>query len=357
MAPKDNLTCVLYGVKDLRVEQRPIPEITDDQVLIEMDCIGICGTDIHFIEHGRCGPFPQTKPVIMGHESSGLVYKLGKNVKHLKVGDRVVIEPIAICHTCEFCRAGKYNLCAAQPLPSDGNMTRYYAHPGDMTFKIPDNVTMEEGALVEPIAVAVWACQRVGVTLGSEVLVLGAGPIGLVTVLVAKAMGATKIMITDLVQERLDVAKKVGADYTLKIEKGHTEPQIVEIIQKTMGKLPNITFDCCGVEHTARLAIAATHCGGVIGLVGNGPGDVKVPLVDALNKELDIRGCFRYANTYPASIDMLAKGLVNAKPLITHHYDITEAVKAFDHSGKGTDGAIKVFVFITFCKKCQRKSV
>lgn len=191
MAPNpDNLTAVLHGIEDLRLEQTPIPEINDDEVLLEMDCVGICGSDVHFLVHGRIGPFVCDGPMVIGHEASGVVCKTGKNVKNLKIGDRVAIEPGVPCRICDYCKTGNYNLCpdvkfCACP-PNDGNLTRYFAHAADFCFKLPDHVTMEEGALMEPLSVGVHACRRANVQLGSEVLILGAGPIGLVTIIAAK---------------------------------------------------------------------------------------------------------------------------------------------------------------------------
>jgi len=346
MAPVDNLTCVLHGCEDLRLEQRPIPVPKDDQVLIEMDCVGICGTDIHFWKTGKIGPFTQNRPVVIGHESSGVVCKLGKNVKTLKVGDRVAIEPIEPCRHCDLCKAGQYYMCPELALPTEGNLTRYYAHVADMCFKLPDHVTMEEGAILEPLAVGVHACKRAGLSLGSEALILGAGPIGLVTLIAAKAMGASKIIVTDLLESRLTTAKELGATDTVLIKKGMEEKDINAEINKIIPGGPDRAFDCSGVEQTARLGILATRCGGVVTLVGNGPSNVNVPLVDALNKELDIRGCFRYCNDYPAALALVASGSVNVKKLISHHFDIKDTLEAFNTSRNNIGNPIKVMIHV-----------
>lgn len=265
-----------------------------------MDSVGICGSDVHYLAHGRCADFILKKPMIIGHEASGIVHEVGKSVKNLKVGDRVAIEPGESCRRCEYCKTGRYNLCpdmafCATP-PFDGNLTRYYAHAADFCYKLPAHVTMEEGALLEPLSVGVHACRRAGVQLGSEVLILGAGPIGLVTLLTAKSMGASNVMITDLVQSRLDVAKSLGANQTLLIEKGVSEDDLVKKVHSLMDGQPDKTIDCSGAEATTRLAILATRSGGVAVLVGMGAAEVKVPLVNALAREVDIRGVFRYAN-------------------------------------------------------------
>lgn len=165
-----------------------------------MAAVGICGSDVHYWTHGRIGHFVLGSPMIIGHEAAGIVVGCGKNVNHLMPGDRVAVEPGVPCRQCADCKRGKYNLCkdiifCATP-PCNGNLTRFYTHAADFCHKLPDNVSLEEGALLEPISVAVQACKRAGVTLGSKVLITGAGPIGLVSMMVAKAMGASEVIIS-----------------------------------------------------------------------------------------------------------------------------------------------------------------
>ncbi|KAL7036374.1 hypothetical protein ACKWTF_008789 [Chironomus riparius] len=313
-----------------------------------MDCVGICGSDIHYLVHGRIGDFVVKDKMIIGHEASGIVQKLGKDVKNLKVGDRVAIEPGVSCRLCEFCKTGRYNLCpdmkfCATP-PYDGNLRRYYAHAADFCFKLPDHVTMEEGALLEPLSVGVHACRKANVQLGDSVLILGAGPIGLVSLICAKEMGASKVIITDLLQSRLDVAKELGADYTYVIPKDVTEDELVKKIHETLGNAPNKSIDCSGAEATNRLGLQATACGGCFVIVGCGPPEVKLPLVAAMAREIDIRGVFRYANDYSAALALVSSGKANVKRLITHHFDLTETLDAFDTSRYGKGGAIKVMI-------------
>ncbi|XP_043951572.1 sorbitol dehydrogenase isoform X3 [Drosophila biarmipes] len=346
----DNLTAVLHGIEDLRLEQRPVPEIADDEVLLAMDSVGICGSDVHYLAHGRIGDFVLTKPMIIGHEAAGVVAKLGKKVTNLKVGDRVAIEPGVPCRYCDHCKQGQYNLCpgmvfCATP-PYDGNLTRYYKHAADFCFKLPDHVSMEEGALLEPLSVGVHACRRAGVGLGSKMLILGAGPIGLVTLLAAQAMGASEILITDLVQHRLDVAKELGATHTLLLQRDQSAEETVKVVHQTMSEVPAKAIDCCGAESSARLAIFATRSGGVVVVVGMGAPEVKLPLINALAREIDIRGVFRYCNDYAAALALVASGKVNVKRLVTHHFDISETAEAFETSRCGKGGAIKVMIHV-----------
>ncbi|XP_017848971.1 sorbitol dehydrogenase isoform X2 [Drosophila busckii] len=347
---KDNLTAVLHGIEDLRLEQCPIPVISDDEVLLAMDSVGICGSDVHYLEKGRIGHFVLTKPMIIGHEAAGVVTKVGSKVRHLAVGDRVAIEPGTPCGKCELCKQGSYNLCegmvfCATP-PYDGNLTRYYKHPAHFCYKLPDHVSMEEGALLEPLSVGVHACRRAGIGLGSKVLILGAGPIGLVTLLAAQSMGASEILITDLVQHRLDVAKELGATHTMLLKREETAEQITERVHKVMTAQPDISIDCCGAESTTRLGIFATRSGGVVVIVGMGPAEMKLPLFNALAREVDIRGVFRYCNDYAGALALVASGKMNIKRLVTHHFDITETAKAFETARKGLGGPIKVMIHV-----------
>jgi len=345
---EDNLTAVLHAKGDLRMEQRPIPEPTDDQVLLRMATVGICGSDVHYWTHGRIGHFIVTGPMVLGHESAGIVIKCGKKVKNLKVGDRVAVEPGVPCRMCDDCKRGEYNLCrdvffCATP-PDNGNLTKFYCHAADFCHKLPEHVSLEEGSLLEPISVGVQACKRSGVTLGSKVLITGAGPIGLVNLLVAKAMGASTVIMTDMVENRLNVAKSMGADYTIKVEKSATAEDLAVEVEKVMGAMPDISIDACGQESTIALGMLATRSGGTLCIIGHGPAEVKVPIIKACVREVNIKGVFRYANCYPMALAMVASGKVNVKKLITHNYSIEKSLEAFETAKTGAGGAIKVMI-------------
>lgn len=232
--------------------------------------------------------------------------------------------------------------CATPPF--HGNLTKYYAHAADFCFKLPPHISMEEGALLEPLSVGVHACRRANIGLGSEVLILGAGPIGLVTILAAQSMGASKILVTDIATNRLEVAKEIGATHTMLVKIGESETELADRVRSILGSEPDRSIDCSGAEASVRLAILSTRPGGVIVLVGMGAQELKLPLSTALIKEVDIRGVFRYCNDYPAALALISSGKFNAKRLVTHHFDITETAKAFDTARYGKDGAIKVII-------------
>ncbi|XP_038072109.1 sorbitol dehydrogenase-like [Patiria miniata] len=347
MAEVENLSAVLKKKGELVLENTPIPLPGKNEVQLKMAAVGICGSDVHYLVNGRIGDFIVKSPMILGHESAGIVSALGEGVTNLKVGDRVAIEPGVPCRMCSFCKEGRYNLCpdvffCATP-PDDGSLRRYYCHAADFCFKLPDHVSLEEGALLEPLSVGVHACRRAGVRLGSRVLVLGAGPIGLLALLTAKAMGATHIAITDLDQGRLDVAKKLGAHHALRVDTRDAE-EMARRVEAALGCKPEISIECSGAEPSIQTGIYATKSGGVLVLVGLGPPTVNVPMVSAALREVDIRGIFRYANCYPLALEMIASGKVDAKPLITHHFPLEKTLEAFETSRTGAGGAIKVMI-------------
>merc|ERR1711934_538134 len=249
MAPQDNLTAILYKTDDIRLEQQDVVEPGPDQVLLRMDSVGICGSDVHYWTHGAIGDFIVKAPMVLGHEAAGIVEKCGRNVKHLKPGDRVAIEPGVPCRMCDYCKNGRYNLCpemkfCATP-PYDGNLCRWYTEAADFCFKLPDNVSLEEGALMEPLAVGVHACQRAGVALGKTVLICGAGPIGLVNLLTARAMGASEVIITDIMENRLEVAKSMGATHTYKATREKSAEEMASDVRELLGgQSPDVTIEC-----------------------------------------------------------------------------------------------------------------
>uniref|UniRef100_H0XPA5 Sorbitol dehydrogenase n=1 Tax=Otolemur garnettii TaxID=30611 RepID=H0XPA5_OTOGA len=310
------------------------------EVLLKMHSVGICGSDVHYWQHGRIGDFVVKKPLVLGHEASGTVVKVGSSVKHLKPGDRVAIEPGVPRKNDEFSKIGRYNLspsvffCATPP--DDGNLCRFYKHNADFCYKLPDNVTYEEGALIEPLSVGIHACKRGGVTLGNKVLVCGAGPIGLVNLLVAKAMGAAQVVVTalDLSASRLAKAKEVGADLVLQVSKENPQDTASKV-EGLLGCKPEVTIECTGAEASIQTGIYATRSGGTLVLVGMGSEMATVPLLHAAIREVDIKGVFRYCNTWPMAISMLASKSINVKPLVTHRFPLEKALEAFETSKKG----------------------
>lgn len=348
----DNLSAVLYGINDLRLEQAPLPgEPGHNEVILESHTVGICGSDIHFLTEGRIGPFVMKDPLILGHESSATVVKVGPNVEHLKVGDRVAVEPQIPCRLCESCKHGHYNACRdtkffATP-PYNGSLTRMYKHAADFCFKLPDHVSYEEASLMEPLAVAVHACRRAGVKTGDTVLVVGAGPIGMSSVLVARAFGASKILVTDINAKRTEAARKLGADFSYVLQSGSDAEQNANEIVKLLGDAPHVTLECTGAGPAISLGIYAARINGTVCLVGMGSGPVNVPLTYAVTKELIVMTSLRYANSYQLALSLIADGKVDPRPMITHRFDLEHALEAFETVKRG-DG-VKVMI------KCKRE--
>lgn len=313
-----------------------------------MSVVGICGSDTHILAHGKLADKKVDAPLILGHEGAGILFKVGKNVNNLHVGDRVAVEPGVSCNECKYCKVGRHNLCVslkycASP-PQNGNLTRYFVTSPNACFKLPDHVSLEEGALLQPLSIGVFVCKKAEIKMGSCVAIFGAGPIGLMSLIVAKAMGAGNILQTDLDAGRLQIAKKLGADEILKVTANASEKSLVKQIHDILGQAPDIVIDCTPSDETKRLAILTAVTGGTVQLVGLGSDNIEFPLMNALTRELTIRSIIRVANCYPAALDLVARGLADVKAIVTHKFKITEGHKAFEVSRLRLDNCIKVLI-------------
>ncbi|MFP4250822.1 MAG: NAD(P)-dependent alcohol dehydrogenase, partial [Armatimonadota bacterium] len=322
---------VLHGVHDMRVEYVPMPEISRERdVLVRIRSVGVCGSDVHFHERGIIGKYPLTEPTIMGHEAAGEVVEVLDESCGLAPGDRVAIEPGYTCRRCEFCKSGQYNVCPdvvflAAP-PVHGAFAEYLAWPSDFLFKLPDSMSMDDGAMIEPLAVGLWAATRGGAKPGDCVAVLGAGPIGLLTMQSAIAAGATRAIVTDLEVGRLELAARLGATDTIDASEGDAEEAIMEM---TGGRGVDVAFECAGAVPALQMALRVTRNGGVTQIVGM-PAEQhpQIPLYEMINREIDLRGLFRYANCYPPAISLVDAGRVDVRSLVTHHFDLDETPEA-----------------------------
>jgi len=345
----ENIAAWLYGVDDLRLLPYDVPkELGPYDVRLQMKAVGICGSDVHYLKKMQLADFRVEEPMVIGHESAGTVVEVGAKVTRCKVGDDVAIEPGVSCGRCERCKDGRYNLCPkmrffATP-PVHGSLANQIVHPEDLCFTLPHGVSLEEGAMCEPLSVAVHACRRAGPLIGCHVAVLGAGPIGLVTLLVAKAFGAASVTMTDVHPERIDFAKRLGADATVLLGKEDPEGDVTRVQASVRDKSPvDVTFDCVGVTSSMTLALRLTRTGGKVLLIGMGHELMEVPLTAAAAREVDLLGVFRYLNTYPLCLELIQSKKVDVKPLITHRFRFTQAdvTKGFEVSAKGGN-AIKV---------------
>ena len=341
-------TAVMLGIGKMGFEEREIPQVKEDAVLVKLEYVGICGSDLHYYESGAIGDYVVKPPFVLGHEPGGTVVEVGRNVKHLKAGDRVALEPGKTCGHCEFCKSGRYNLCPdvvffATP-PVDGVFQEYVAHEADLCFKLPDNVSTMEGALIEPLAVGFHAAMQGGARAGQTAVVMGAGCIGLVTMMALKAMGVTKVYTVDIMEKRLQKALELGAEGV--INAGQADA-VEEVRKLTDGKGCDLVIETAGTQATTVQAIRMTKKGAAIVLVGySKSGEMTLPMSLALDKELTFKTVFRYRHIYPMAIDAVAAGKVNLKGIVTDIFTLDEIQKAMDHSVNNKADIVKAVVRI-----------
>ncbi len=337
---------VMTGVHEMEIQQRDIPKPAPGEVLIKVEYVGICGSDLHYYHTGGIGDFLVQPPFVLGHEAGGVVAELGEGVTNLQVGDRVALEPGTTCGRCEFCTTGRYNLCPdvqfyATP-PVDGVFQEYALHEAGKCFPLPDNVSTMEGALIEPLAVGFYAAITGGAMIGQTAVVTGAGCIGLVSLLALKAMGVTKVYVTDVVPSRLNKALELGATGVINAGEEDVAKKILEV---TGGAGCDLVIDAAGNRSTITAAIAMTKKGGTIVLVGyGGDGDIPLPVSDILNKELTIKSIFRYRHIYPLAIEAVASGQVNLKDIVTNVFTLDEAKEAMEKNIKDKNEVIKAVI-------------
>ncbi|KAL9623009.1 MAG: hypothetical protein Q9160_002728 [Pyrenula sp. 1 TL-2023] len=322
-------------------------DLKPGHVIIGVKSTGICGSDVHFWHAGSIGPMIVTDNHILGHESAGVILKTHENVKNLKPGDRIAIEPNVICGECEPCLTGRYNGCLKVEFlstpPIDGLLRRYVVHPAVWCHKIGD-MSYENGSMLEPLSVALAAMQRAVVTLGDPILVCGAGPIGLVTLLCVKAAGGCPITITDIDEGRLKFAKELVPDVRIfQIPLGKTPEECAEMILGTMdGIRPAIAMECTGVESSVATAVWSVKFGGKVFVTGVGKNEMKVPFMRLSTQEIDLQYQYRYSNTWPRAIRLVQSGVINLEKLVTHRFKLEDAVEAFKTAADPKTGAIKV---------------
>jgi L-iditol 2-dehydrogenase len=338
---------VLHGVQDLRLEDVPRPELERDQVRVRISVNGLCGSDIHFFEHGRLGPFVVDKPYIPGHEASGVVVTAAADDSGPAEGTRVTIEPGVPCRRCAQCKSGRYNLCPdvvfMSAPPVNGTFADEVAVAGDFVHPLPDSLDDEAGAFVEPVSVGVQACVRAGLRAGATVVVLGAGPIGLVTLLTARAFGAARLVSVDRISSRLALAGRLGADVIDGSAAGVDVPAAVKRL--TAGRNAEFVFDATGSSAACGMAPLLAGRGGSVTLIG-WPETSTLPLpVDVImERELDVHGVNRYCNTYPRAIALMASGAIDTRPLVSHRYPFAAVCDAFAFASRHRDQTVKVLV-------------
>lgn len=341
-------TAVMLDTGKMGFEERAIPVPKDDEVLVKVEYVGICGSDLHYYEQGRIGNYIVEPPFVLGHESGGVVVEVGKGVTHLKVGDRVALEPGKTCGQCEFCRTGRYNLCPdvvffATP-PVDGVFQEYVAHEAGLCFKLPDNVSTLEGALIEPLAVGFHAAKQGDAHLGQTAVVTGSGCIGLVSLLALQALGVSTVYVVDIMQKRLDKAMELGAAKTIN---GKEVDAVEKVMELTRGRGCDLVIETSGTEICARQGLEMLVKGGTLVQVGySASGDMNLPMGLVCDKEITIKSVFRYRHIYPLAIQAVADGKVNLKGIVTNTFELDDIQNAMDSSVNNKADIVKAVIKI-----------
>lgn len=316
---------VLTGALELAVEERPVPEPLPGEVLVQVASVGVCGSDVHYYREGRIGGFVVEAPLVLGHEASGRVVAVGGGVDAGRLGQRVAIEPQRPCHTCSQCLAGRYNLCPhmrffATP-PVDGAFTGYVTVPSIFAHTLPEGISDDAGALLEPLSVGIAAMRKAGVVPGSRVLVAGAGPIGVISAQVARAFGAREVVVTDPVAERRAKVEGFGATSTV-------DPVAQDLAALDLGV--DAFVDASGAAPAVQAGIRSVRPGGAAVLVGLGEPDVLLPVGTIQDREITVTGIFRYTDTWPLAIHLVASGQVQLDALVTGRFDLDHVREALE---------------------------
>jgi L-iditol 2-dehydrogenase len=334
---EQNRSAVLHGARDLRIEARDVPALKPYEVLVKVASVGICGSDVHYYRHGRIGRFVINAPMTIGHELSGVVANRGSAVTRHEIGDRVCIEPGVACGRCRECRQGRYNLCPdmrflATP-PVHGACSQFAAIHEDCAVALPESVSDNAGALIEPLAVGVWACKKGGVAVGHHVLVTGAGPIGMITAQVALAAGAF-VTLSDINARRLAFASRLGEASRLHaLDPGDAVDQPVDVV-----------IECSGAAAALDQGLTAVAAGGTVVVVGMGPDPVwPVSIGVVQRKEVALTGTFRYAHAFPTAIALAASGQIDLDTLVTSRFSLDETERALC-SSEEDPGEVKAIV-------------
>ncbi|KAJ5814551.1 hypothetical protein N7474_006328 [Penicillium riverlandense] len=354
-----NRSFVLRAIKDVVFEDRSVLPLRDPwDVRIHVAQTGICGSDVHYWQRGRIGDFILRSPIVLGHESSGTVVEVGPAVRNVKVGDRVAVEPGVPCRHCNYCRSGSYNLCpdtvfAATP-PHDGTLSKYYSTQADFCYPLPAHMDLEEGALVEPVAVAVQITKVGKVKPNQTVVVFGCGPIGLLCQAVSKAYAAKRVIGVDISQSRAEFARSLGADGVFvppvkpeDVDDNAWSEEVARMMKEQfdLGEGPDVVLEATGAQACIQTGVHLTKKGGMYVQAGMGKENVNFPITTACIRDLTIRGSIRYTTgCYPTAVDLIASGKIDVKRLITDRYTFEQAEEAFELVRQGKESVIKVII-------------
>jgi len=321
---------VIHAAKDLRLEDKPSLEPADDELLIDTSVGGVCGSDLHYYNHGGFGPITLKEPMILGHEVSGVVSATRSHTGFEK-GDLVAVSPSRPCYNCTYCLEGKHNHCenmrfygSAMPMPHIQGAFRQQLTVKPSQCVKANGLTAAEAAMAEPFAVTLHATRRAGDLLGKKILVTGCGPIGVLSIISARRAGAAEIVATDIASNALSIAAKCGADKTINVMEN---PDALSSYSVGKGYF-DVMYECSGNAQALTSGIAALRPRSVLMQLGLG-GDMSLPMMQLTAKEIDLRGSFRFHEEFKTAVELMLSGLVNVKPLITHTVDLENAESAF----------------------------
>mgnify|MGYP004531603259 FL=1 len=340
-----NRAAYMVDLGKMEMRELPVPTAKPGEVVLKVEYVGVCGSDVHFFETGVRKGKPFQLPFILGHECAGMVTEVGEGVKSIKVGDRVCFEPQITCGKCVYCRSGHYNMCPDVVFPStppyDGMLRDYAVIPAENAFKLPDEVSTKEGALIEPLAVGLSAAEKGEVTLGKTVVILGAGCIGLVTMMACKAMGASRVIMSDLYPKRLENALRLGADVVINASEEDTVQRVMEL---TDGEGADVVFEVASNPVTAAQTVDLVRRCGVVVMVGNINEKTPYRFMDLMYREGQIRTIYRYRNNFDTALRAVASGRIDISGIISHEFDFSDVQAAFDESMHNRQNVIKAVI-------------
>lgn len=339
---------LVYGPRDLRADEMPKPEPGPGEVLVRVKTVGICGSDVHNYIYGEIGGSVIEQPLAVGHEPAGIIEALGPGVTGLEVGMRVAVDPSISCGHCEFCEEGDPHVCLQNRFfgvyPNHGAFREYLVHPANLVFPLPGGMSFDEGALLEPMGIALYVAGLADIRLGDRVAVLGSGSIGLLSMQMVRLAGAGEIIATDVVPERLEAARRWGADLTFNAA---SEDVVAKIMDHTRGRGVDVVIEAAGAPDTPEQAMEIAKPAGTVVLVG-------IPAEDHLSfrpsvprrKGLTVKFDRRMKHTYPRCIQLVEAGKVDLKPLATHHFPLERLEEAFELVIGRKDGVLKAMIEI-----------
>ncbi|MER8419603.1 NAD(P)-dependent alcohol dehydrogenase [Mesorhizobium sp. M0166] len=335
---------VLERQHELKLRDIDLPQtVGPGEVRIKIHTVGVCGSDVHYYTHGRIGPFVVEAPMVLGHEAAGTVVETGEGVEHLKVGDRVCMEPGIPDPNSRASRLGLYNIDPAVRFwatpPIHGVLTPYVVHPANYTFKLPDNVSFAEGAMVEPFAVGMQAAAKAKIAPGDTAVVIGAGPIGTMVAIAALAGGCARAVVADLAQPKLDIAGGYQGVIPVNVRDKNLAAEVKRL---TDGWGADVVFECSGSSKAWETLLDLPRPGGVVVVVGLPVAPIAFDVATASTKEVRIETVFRYAHQYERAIAMMGSGRVDLKPLISATFPFEDSITAFDRAVEARPADVKL---------------